>query len=232
MDHTIIENPAQLAAQTGQQDSRKKVWVTAVAALLSVTLTLALLVNVFLGTGSPSSNQQSNPANVGIMDRYDMYVTNQVSNALDGVLSIKKVYWLSDDDLIAPEPNQDCYGETDDPSSLEGLLAEAKELLGFDETIFRTDIKLYEGSKVIYYLDETIFAITWQELKDNVVYTMSEVKVAHPSQFRRYLAGGEYGSDKQFITTQMAADVNAVVEQMSQTRICSSSPKASHNAST
>ena len=37
------------------------------------------------------------------------------------------------------------------------------------------------------------------------------MKIAHPSQFRRFLAGGVYGSDKQFYTTQMASDVNAVV---------------------
>ena len=63
----------------------------------------------------------------------------------------------------------------------------------------------------MYYLDETIFAITWQEFVDNIIYTYSEVKIAHPSQFRRFLAGGTYGSDKQFYTTQMASDVNAVV---------------------
>jgi exopolysaccharide biosynthesis protein len=39
---------------------------------------------------------------------------------------------------------------------------------------------------------------------------MSEVKIAHPSQFRRFLADGVYGSDKQYTTTQMATTVNAV----------------------
>ena len=43
------------------------------------------------------------------------------------------------------------------------------------------------------------------------MYTFSEIKVSHPSQFRRYLADGEYGSDKQYETTEMAATVNAVV---------------------
>jgi len=36
------------------------------------------------------------------------------------------------------------------------------------------------------------------------------VKIAHPSQFRRFLADGTYGSDKQYKTTEMAATVNAV----------------------
>ena len=48
------------------------------------------------------------------------------------------------------------------------------------------------------------------EVHDGSVYTFSEVKVSHPSQFRRHLAGGEYGSDMQYLTTEMAASVNAV----------------------
>ena len=42
------------------------------------------------------------------------------------------------------------------------------------------------------------------------VYTFSEVKIAHGSQFRRFLAGGEYDSGVLYTTTDMAASVNAV----------------------
>jgi exopolysaccharide biosynthesis protein len=56
-----------------------------------------------------------------------------------------------------------------------------------------------------------MFAVTWQEVHDGSVYTFSEIKVNHPSQFRRHLAGGEYGSDMQYLTTEMAETVNAVV---------------------
>jgi len=56
-----------------------------------------------------------------------------------------------------------------------------------------------------------MFAVTWQEVHDDSVYTFSEIKVNHPSQFRRHLAGGEYGSDMQYLTTEMAETVNAVV---------------------
>lgn len=72
-------------------------------------------------------------------------------------------------------------------------------------------MELFEGSLVNYYLDDTIFAITWKEVHDGSVYTFSEVKVNHPSQFRRHLAGGEYGSATQFYTSEMAESVNAVV---------------------
>ncbi len=139
-----------------------------------------------------------------------MQMTNKISSALEGVLSIEKVYWLSDDDQIAPEPDQDKFGTTSDPAQLEGFLQEARELLGVESTLFTTETKLHAGSQITYYLDETIMCITWKQLINGTVYTLSEVQIAHPSQFRRFLADGVYGSDKQYVTTQMAATVNAV----------------------
>ena len=70
---------------------------------------------------------------------------------------------------------------------------------------------LVPGTPVRYYLDDTILAITWKQVLDGGVYTFSEIKIAHPSQFRRFLSGGEFGSDKLYVTTQMAQSVNAVV---------------------
>ena len=90
-------------------------------------------------------------------------------------------------------------------------LTEAAFLLDGQDLYFSTDTELFEGSLVNYYLDDTIFAITWKEVHDGSVYTFSEVKVNHPSQFRRHLAGGEYGSATQFYTSEMAESVNAVV---------------------
>ena len=160
--------------------------------------------------GVPGHTAQGSTMELGIMDRFDMQMTNQISSALDGVLSIEKVYWLNDDDQIAPEPNPDNYGTTTNPADLAAFLEEAKELLGVENTLFTTETKLYSGSEITYYLDETIMVITWKELIDGTVYTLSEVQIAHPSQFRRFLADGVYGSDKQYTTTQMAASVNAV----------------------
>ena len=160
--------------------------------------------------GVPGNTAQGSTLNLGIMDRFDMQMTNQISSALDGVLSIEKVYWLSDDDQIAPEPNQDKFGTTSDPASMQAFLEEAQKLLGVENTLFTVDTTLYSGSQITYDLDETIMVITWKELIGGTVYTLSEVKISHPSQFRRFLADGVYGSDKQYVTTQMAASVNAV----------------------
>lgn len=180
------------------------------AVVLSVAAVLALLAFMVFSIGN-SGASTGTAAQVNLMDKYDMYMTNQISEALDGVLAVDKVYWLSDEDLVAPEPNQACYGETDDPATLQWLLDEAAELLDGQDTCFTTETEILEGSKVMYYLDETIFAVTWKSPADFGVYTFSEIKIADPSQFRRFLAGGEYGSEKQFVTTEMAASVNAVV---------------------
>ena len=182
---------------------------TACVALL-VALSGAFLVFALLG-GLWCRTNAARTTDSALMDKFDMYMTNEISNALDGVLSVEKVYWLSDNDLVAPEPNQECFGIADDASSLQWLLDDAAELLDGQDTYFTTETKVWDQSDVMYYLDETIFAVTWKEQLGGCVYTFSEVKIADGSQFRRFLAGGEYGSDKQYVTTEMAASVNAVV---------------------
>lgn len=170
-----------------------------------------LLEDLFMNNSAPGGKGQNNQINYTMMDRYDMAMTNTIANSLDGILSIKKVYFLNSADQVAPEPNQEYYGSTNDPSTLQWLLDEAAELLNGQTTYFSTETKILPGSKVTYYLDETILAITWKEIHNWMTYTVSEVKVAHPSQFRRFLAGGEYGSAIQLTTTEMSASVNAVV---------------------
>ena len=184
--------------------------LTAAAAVLCAIFTVHLLPTLVMGTGFTLDMGAATGTNAAIMDRYDTYMTNTLSDALDGVVAIRKTYWLSDEDMIAPEPNPDCYGETEDPASLQWLLDKAERMLGVTDTLFTTETVIKPGSKVVYYLDETIFTVTWKEVINNSVYTMSEVKIAHASQFRRFLADGTYGSEKQYYTTEMAETVNAV----------------------
>lgn len=195
---------------------RKKkysVWRILLTLLLSIPamiLTVKILTWGLTHMGVPGNTAQGSTMELGIMDRFDMQMTNQISNALDGVLSIEKVYWLNDDDQIAPEPNPENFGTTTDPAAMQEFLDASAEILQGQETLFRTDLEIYSGSEITYYLDETIMVITWQQVCHNCVYTISEVKIAHPSQFRRFVADGVYGSDKQYHTTQMAQTVNAV----------------------
>ena len=107
--------------------------------LLSFVLTMicvALLVGavgmLLLSAGAANRGAQAVSQELNLMDRHDMRMTNRISDALDGVLSIEKVYWLSDDDQIAPEPDQSKYGTTTDPSSLGWLLEDAREQFGLE----------------------------------------------------------------------------------------------------
>ena len=187
-----------------------RILLTALVSIPALILTVDILSWAVINIGVPGNSASAGSMELAIMDRYDMQMTNQISSALEGVLSIEKVYWLNDDDQVAPEPDPEKFGTTTDPASMQGFLDEARELLGIEDTLFTTGTQIYSSSEITYYLDETIMCITWKELIDGTVYTLSEVKIAHPSQFRRFLADGIYGSDKQYQTTDMAATVNAV----------------------
>lgn len=178
---------------------------------LCLTLACNFLLSFALTNRTSRSNGQNSDTNYALTDRYNMFITNTLSDALDGMLSIPKTYWLSDDDLVAPKPNPDGYGTADDPSSLQWLLDKAAPLLNGQDTLFTTETEILPGSQVHYYYDETILVITWKQLMDGAVYTVSEVKIADPSQFRRFLADGEFGSYSKYYPSEMAASVNAVV---------------------
>ncbi len=177
---------------------------------ISLALTVLYFVTMLFLVGAPDERPASKVSNAQIISKFDMYMSNQISDALADVLEMDKSYWLSDNDLVAPEPDPACFGETTDPSSLTWLMEDAQKLLDGQKTIFTTQTPIKSDSKVVYYLDETIFAVTWKEVVGSCVFTFSEVKIAHPSQFRRFFAGGEYGSGALYTTTDMAASVNAV----------------------
>ena len=188
-----------------------RVMTTAVGVFFCAVLMAVFCYNFILSSGTKETVSMSKAPDVTIMDKYDMFVTNAIADALDGVLSIEKVYWLSDNDQVAPEPNPACYGEVKTYEELLPVLQKAEKLLDGQTLALTPDRPIWEGDSIHYYYDETILVFTWKEIVNESVYTVAEVKLAHPSQFRRFLAGGEFGSDKQYKTTEMAASVNAVL---------------------
>ena len=188
-----------------------RVITTAVGTMFSLCLIVVFCYNFILSSGTKETVSQQKAAGVTIMDKYDMYVNNAIADSLDGFVVIEKVYWLSDHDQVAPEPNPECYGEVSSYEELLPVLKKAEKLLAGQTLAFTPDRPVWDGDKIHYYYDETILVIAWKEIVDNSVYTVAEVKVGHPSQFRRFLAGGEFGSDKQYVTTEMARSVNAVL---------------------
>ena len=178
--------------------------------VIGLILTAALLWFLLSHAGgSPAATQTS----AGILDKFDRFVTNNIMVELGDHVGaeVERTYWLSDSDMVAPEPDQSAFGQADDPATLQWLLDDAAKLLNGQETLFTTQTPIKEGSTVHYYLDETIFAVTWKQVINNSVYTFSEVKIAHASQFRRFLSEGQYGSGVLHTTTEMSASVNAVV---------------------
>lgn len=171
---------------------------------------MAALFTAVMACSTISPAWASTGAQLNLGSKFDQYVTNAVSDILAGVVSIPKEYRLNDANLVAPKPRQDCYGETTDPEEMYTLLEAAASLLDGQDTLFSPDVELREGTTVRYYLDETIFAVTWKQVIDMSVYTFSEVKIAHASQFRRFYAGGSFGSNTLSTTTEMAKSVNAV----------------------
>ena len=197
---------------------------------LSSFATVRLMGSVLQYVGRPKAAVQSKAADMQILEDFETAVSQRIAavrtSIEPGVLPelpeevppeteeippIRKQYWIEEGTLVAPEPNQALFGRTDNREEMAKILHDARWLLDGQTTYFQPDQQLYEDSIVRYYLDDSIFAITWQEVHDGSVYTFSEIKVSHPSQFRRHLAGGEYGSDMQYLTTEMAAEVNAVV---------------------
>lgn len=192
----------------------------------SLVLTWHLLIGMAQNVGRPKPAAQAKTADMAIREQIMDYAAQEVSTVRSALMAqerpqeeipeetlppVRKLYWIEEGTQVAPEPNPDGYGYSDDPVVLQQVVDQAAWLLDGQELYFRPDVELFQGSQVKYYMDDSIFAITWKEVHDGSVYTFSEVKIGHPSQFRRFLAGGEYGSEMQYLTTEMAESVNAVV---------------------
>lgn len=175
---------------------------------VSGVLTLGLLLGMLTMGSTPAA---ASAGNIDVMDTFERDLANQVSGVLEGVIPTRRVYQLSDSDIVAPEPDPDGYGQTGDPAQMRSVLDQAAVLLEGQQTLFTIETPIKDGSTIHYYLDETIFAVTWKQVVDDCTYTFSEVKIAHASQLRRFLSEGKYNSGILHTTTEMSASVNAVV---------------------
>lgn len=183
----------------------------AAAAIVICAALATLMLGWFLRSTGSESVAAADTVSASIMSKFNMYVNNSTSEALDGIVTIKKVYTLAEDVIVAPEPDQRCFGTAASPAELEPIIADAAKLLDGQETMFNSSIELMKGSDIDYYLDDTIFAVTWKQAIKGACYTFSEVKIADASQFRRYLADNSFGSAIQYRPSDMAKTVNAVV---------------------
>lgn len=179
--------------------------------LVSCLLTGLMLMGLMLSGHSGTTASIAVPAVENITLTYERNLTNQISSSLEGLIAIKRTYILNDSDMVAPKPNPDCFGQAQSAAQMQEVLDAASEVLDGQTTLFTVQTPIKEGSVIHYYLDETIFAVTWKQVVDDGVYTFSEVKIAHPSQFRRFLSEGMYNSGILHTATEMSESVNAVV---------------------
>ena len=179
--------------------------------ILAVTLLIATAIMVCFAAQPVEQAKKQSAASLSVAERYQTQMENALSTVLFNEEAPKKEYQISATAAAAPKPDQACYGEVDSAAAMKDILEKAADILEGQDMYFSTETEIFAGSKVRYYLDETIFAVTWKEVLDHTVFTFSEVKVMHPSQFRRHLSGNEFGSGKLFTTSQMSESVNAVV---------------------
>lgn len=180
-------------------------WIPA----FSAVITLLLLVQSATLVGRPSQGQST--LKTAVTDDYKMALQNRLSTALDGVVDTKKEYWIGKDAVVAPAPRQSNFGSTTEGEEIRKVIIKAASLLDGQSLYFNPEVERFNDAPVEYYRDDTILSITWKQDIAHTVYTFTEVKIGHPSQFRRFLSGGEFGSGKLYTCSEMAASVNAVM---------------------
>lgn len=179
--------------------------------LTGILLLLTAVILSGLGYQKPRITATVKIPSLPLNTAYQSEVTRLLEQILPGEIHIQPALEIADPDAPAPHPNPECYGAVEDPSELQGLLKKASALLDGQRLYFSTNVSLLPGSKVHYYFDNTILVIIWKQNIENTAFTFAEVKLLHPSQFRRHLSGGEFGSGKLSLTSEMSQGVNAVL---------------------
>ena len=190
---------------------KAKAALATLLAVLCMVISIHFLTIILTGSNFGGHSATSIVGNFNLLERFDNYIVNLTSAALDGIFQVEKIYVLDDSDPVAPEPDTDKYIVTGDPEELQSIINVVYHRLNGEDLLFNAETPILDDSQIQCYLDDTIFAVTWKQPLNHVVYTFSEIKIQHPTQFRRFLSDGVFGSDKQYLTSQMASSVNAVV---------------------
>lgn len=185
-----------------------------VVRFLSISFCCCLSVLLLSGilTGNPP-NSSGISADVNVSQSFSQEVDSHLFTVLDGIVPSGQThtYQLNDHTLVAPKSNPECFGQVSSPSEMEGILLAANSLLAGQESFFTPEIPVWEGQPIRYYLDDTLFTVTWKQPVDKGVYTFAEVKIAHASQFRRFFSEGRYNSSIFLTPTDLSRSVNAVL---------------------
>ena len=141
---------------------------------------------------------------------YEQYVNNLISAALEGLVTVPKVYRLSESTAVAPKPNPQGFGMSKNAADTAAALEAAAPLLAGRELLWTPETKTMANRYINWYVDETIFTVSWRQQLEGMSFSFCEVVLGHPSQFRRYLADNDFHTAKRYTPTRMSATVNAV----------------------
>ena len=126
---------------------------------------------------------------------------------------ISKIYTIEETATAAPLQNAAAFGETENAEEVSAILESvyAQNLIKGQELCWSADIERIPGSKIRWYLDESILMLEWQEEEAEMVGTFSEVFIADGSQIRRKLAGDRFEDGHFYVATRLAQETNAVL---------------------
>ncbi len=178
---------------------------------LGVSLLAIAWVGLNVHPDAGTASTASGSGKLNLMSGLDAYMNNAASDALSDLTYIRKIYTIDENATVAPVPNPDGFGTTDDPAVIQKLIDDAWELLAGQDTIWSPDVDFVPGEPMRYYYDETILVIQWKEYIDGRCCTMAEVKLAHGSQLRRKIADDTYGSSVRLYASEMANAANSVI---------------------
>ena len=205
-----------------KQESKTKTVILSVVGLVFAALCVLLLPWLATRVGADSGSKAGAAAKstADAVTAYEMDVNNLVAKSMLELEELPvnvyipvpaKSYMLSEDTVIAPKPNPANFGTSTNAEDVIPAMEAAAALMGDEPFLFDPAVERLPGSKVRWYQDETIFSVTWKELiNGRAAYSFSEIKIAHPSQFRRYFADNRFANPIQYTTSQMYAVVNAV----------------------
>ena len=108
--------------------------LTAIFALASI----AILTSGFISHKQEEAAATEPPApteapGYTIMVSFDSLMEKSLTESHEAAVNVKKAFWIPDNAGIAPKPNESCYGQADDPASLQWLLDKASEILDGQE---------------------------------------------------------------------------------------------------
>ena len=175
-------------------------WLYAFTGILFAALAVIQLgwvaVNVHPGAGG-SADSTAVRTKANLVSRVDTYTDTIKANLLGGMPVIKKQFQIPESDLIAPEPDPAGFGEAYNAGQVLEVIDQAREslLIGKNERmIFDEHADFISTTPMLYYLDESLFAVCWKEVLEDRICSCFEVVMADASQMRRKLSQDTYGS--------------------------------------